>query len=108
MKTFKIILICIFSATLAFVAFRSSLRGTKAIYETTQPQYREIKEEINISGNVFPMKEIDHSGTKTMLAIDKLSSYYRIAPPVRIDRCQSFISSETYMLAHMIRILFDE
>ena len=58
MKTFKIILICIFSATLAFVAFRSSLRGTKAIYETTQPQYREIKEEINISGNVFPMKEI--------------------------------------------------
>ena len=54
MKTFKIILICIFSATLAFVAFRSSLRGTKAIYETTQPQYREIKEEINISGNVFP------------------------------------------------------
>ena len=43
MKTFKIILICIFSATLAFVAFRSSLRGTKAIYETTQPQYREIK-----------------------------------------------------------------
>ena len=52
MKTFKIILICIFSATLAFVAFRSSLRGTKAIYETTQPQYREIKEEINISGNV--------------------------------------------------------
>lgn len=46
MKTFKIILICIFSATLAFVAFRSSLRGTKAIYETTQPQYREIKEEI--------------------------------------------------------------
>ena len=53
MKTFKIILICIFSATLAFVAFRSSLRGTKAIYETTQPQYREIKEEINISGNVF-------------------------------------------------------
>ena len=43
-----------------------------------------------------------------MLAIDKLSSYYRIAPPVRIDRCQSFISSETYMLAHMIRILFDE
>ncbi len=59
MKTFKIILICIFSATLAFVAFRSSLRGTKAIYETTQPQYREIKEEINISGNVFPMKEIE-------------------------------------------------
>lgn len=37
----------------------SSLRGTKAIYETTQPQYREIKEEINISGNVFPMKEIE-------------------------------------------------
>lgn len=59
MKTFKIILICIFSATLAFVAFRSSLRGTEAIYETTQPQYREIKEEINISGNVFPMKEIE-------------------------------------------------
>lgn len=59
MKTFKIILICIFSATLAFVAFRSSLRGTKAIYETTQPQYREIKEEINMSGNVFPMKEIE-------------------------------------------------
>lgn len=53
MKTFKIILICIFSATLAFVAFRSSLRGTKAIYETTQPQYREIKEEINISGNLL-------------------------------------------------------
>lgn len=53
MKTFKIILICIFSATLAFVAFRSSLRGTKAIYETTQPQYREIKEEITYPAMFF-------------------------------------------------------
>lgn len=79
MKTFKIILICIFSATLAFVAFRSSLRGTKAIYETTQPQYREIKEEILVADPVVQYmnrkqleKAIERTKKQMMEAAKKL------------------------------------
>lgn len=89
MKTFKIILICIFSATLAFVAFRSSLRGTKAIYETTQPQYREIKEEINISGNVFPMKEIE---IKSQISgvLDKINVLNPEKPDVPLNKNDAF------------------
>lgn len=72
MKTFRTILIYIFSFALALVAFRSSLRDTKTIYETTQPQYHEIKEEINISDNALPTKEV---GIKSQIlgVLDKVN-----------------------------------
>lgn len=59
MKAFKIILICLFAGTLAFVFFRSSLKGKKQAYKTTTAEYRDIKEDINLAGNVFPVKEIE-------------------------------------------------
>lgn len=59
MKTFKIILICLFAGTLAFVFFRSSFEGKKQAYKTISVEYRDIKEDINLAGNVFPVKEIE-------------------------------------------------
>lgn len=59
MKVFKIILICLFAGTLAFVLFRSSFKSKKDTYKTTTAEYRDIKEDINLSGNVFPVKEIE-------------------------------------------------
>lgn len=59
MKVFKIVLICLFAGTLAFVFFRSSLKGKKQVYKTTSAEYRDIKEDINLAGNVFPIKEIE-------------------------------------------------
>lgn len=59
MKAFKAILIGLFLATLGFVVFRSYLKRPRPVYKTTQAQYREIKEEIHISGNVFPAREIE-------------------------------------------------
>lgn len=59
MKTFKITLICLFAGTLLFVFFRSSLKDKKPAYRTTVAMLRNIKEEINLAGNVFPVKEIE-------------------------------------------------
>ena len=108
MKTFKIILICIFSATLAFVAFRSSLRGTKAIYETTQP-WSENTSLIHIHSNLSPgfipttQRWVDIEHREIMEKIQAKNPLFCEVLPLTLE--EIFIS-ETEVAGYEVKNLF--
>jgi HlyD family secretion protein len=60
MKTLKIFLIIVFSATAGFIVYRSVTRNKNdSKYKTASLEKRDISETIFIPGNVFPFKEIE-------------------------------------------------
>ena len=58
MKAFNIIAILLFVSVIGFIAYRIT-SSQEEIYRTALPQKRDISEVIHISGNVYPLKEIE-------------------------------------------------
>ncbi|MDR2145089.1 MAG: efflux RND transporter periplasmic adaptor subunit [Tannerella sp.] len=59
MNKIKIVIPVLFLLALSFIIYRSVAKSKKDTFKTSVLQYRDIQENISISGNVFPQKEIE-------------------------------------------------